>query len=231
MSVSGGPRVKARKPAARTGAEPEAAAKPVRRRRPGAEVRQLILQAARRLFAERGYPRTSTRAIAESAGVTEVLLFRHFQSKADLFREAVAEPLEDLIHAFNARNAATPGMAEAKGHSYVLELFKLLSSERGLVLALIADRTFGSAQDEENLPGMPTYFADSAAYLRKSYQVAGLEPTLPPELGARIAFATVVAGALFQDWMFKDIADPEHLKQAIADYVLYGLFGKPPQGG
>lgn len=46
--------------------------------------RQRIIDAALSLFAERGYPRTTTRAIADAANVNEVTLFRHFGNKKTL---------------------------------------------------------------------------------------------------------------------------------------------------
>jgi len=56
----------------------------------------LIRDAARALFAERGYG-TSTREIAERAGVSHELIFRYFDSKANLFVEAVLNPLLDAV--------------------------------------------------------------------------------------------------------------------------------------
>ena len=44
-----------------------------------------ILQAAALVFAEQGYTRATTRALAAAAGVNEVTLFRHFGSKKNLF--------------------------------------------------------------------------------------------------------------------------------------------------
>ena len=48
-----------------------------------------ILEAAVRVFAENGYARSTTRALAAAAGITEVTLFRHFESKEKLFAAAV----------------------------------------------------------------------------------------------------------------------------------------------
>jgi AcrR family transcriptional regulator len=48
------------------------------------ETRARIIQAASRLFAEKGYAGATTRAIAEAAGVNEVTIFRHFGSKENL---------------------------------------------------------------------------------------------------------------------------------------------------
>lgn len=44
-----------------------------------------IIQAAYDLFSEKGFDKTSTREIAERAGVAELTLFRHFQNKHNIF--------------------------------------------------------------------------------------------------------------------------------------------------
>jgi AcrR family transcriptional regulator len=55
------------------------------------DTRQRILQAAAEIIAERGYARATTRSIAESAGVNEVTLFRHFGSKRNLLSELIGQ--------------------------------------------------------------------------------------------------------------------------------------------
>jgi AcrR family transcriptional regulator len=60
------------------------------RRRDAAATRQLLLDAATELFAERGYDRTTVRDIATRAGVNQALLFRYFGSKEALFAAATA---------------------------------------------------------------------------------------------------------------------------------------------
>jgi AcrR family transcriptional regulator len=57
----------------------------------GDDTRQRILQAAAQLFAEQGYARATTRALAAAAGVNEVTLFRHFGSKKNLFAAVIEE--------------------------------------------------------------------------------------------------------------------------------------------
>jgi len=53
------------------------------------DTRQRILEAAARVFAEKGYARATTRALAAAANVNEVTLFRHFGSKEGLFSAIV----------------------------------------------------------------------------------------------------------------------------------------------
>lgn len=68
---------------ARPGGEAEAG--PQRRLR-RAERREQILAAATRAFARAGFTATSLDDIAAEAGITRVILYRHFESKADMYR-------------------------------------------------------------------------------------------------------------------------------------------------
>ncbi|NEE03808.1 TetR/AcrR family transcriptional regulator [Phytoactinopolyspora halotolerans] len=56
------------------------------RRLPRAERREQILAAATTAFARRGFAATGLDDIATEAGVTRVILYRHFESKSDLYR-------------------------------------------------------------------------------------------------------------------------------------------------
>lgn len=47
--------------------------------------REQLMSVAMRLFAAHGFDATTTAAIAEAAGITEPVLYRHFKSKRDLF--------------------------------------------------------------------------------------------------------------------------------------------------
>jgi AcrR family transcriptional regulator len=52
-------------------------------------VRDQLLDAAARLYAEAGYRGATTRRIATAAGVNEITLFRHFGSKEALLHQAI----------------------------------------------------------------------------------------------------------------------------------------------
>jgi AcrR family transcriptional regulator len=54
-------------------------------RLPAGQRRAAIIAAVRRVFAERGFHGTTTRALAAAAGVSEALLFKHFPDKESLF--------------------------------------------------------------------------------------------------------------------------------------------------
>ncbi len=48
------------------------------------EKQNTILTSSLKLFAKNGYEATTTRSIAQEAGVSEGLIFRHFQNKEGL---------------------------------------------------------------------------------------------------------------------------------------------------
>lgn len=70
-----------------------------RARRLTAEARKSsLLKAARRAFTETGDMNgTTIRHIAERAGISEGVIYRHFESKDQLFFEAVVEPLTEAV--------------------------------------------------------------------------------------------------------------------------------------
>src|SRR5262249_13387165 len=49
------------------------------------ERREAIIKAVRKVFAEKGFHGTTTRELAEAAGVSEALLFKHFPNKESLY--------------------------------------------------------------------------------------------------------------------------------------------------
>lgn len=67
-----------------------------RRRMSGAKRRESILEAAATAFAERGYDSVRTLDVAERAGISEALIFRHFDTKRDLYCEAMRRSSEAL---------------------------------------------------------------------------------------------------------------------------------------
>lgn len=57
-----------------------------------ADTRNVILAAARRLFADAGYDQTSVREVAAAAGVDPAMIRHYFGSKAELFRATMGWP-------------------------------------------------------------------------------------------------------------------------------------------
>ncbi|MGB9225684.1 TetR/AcrR family transcriptional regulator [Mycobacterium sp.] len=110
-------------------------------RRPRGEPRRLLLAAARDLFARQDYRSTTTREIAETAGVTEHLLFRNFGSKAGLFREALVLPFTNFVDDFGRTwESVVPEETDEEEltRRFVGHLYDVLVDHRGLLATLMA---------------------------------------------------------------------------------------------
>lgn len=74
-----------------------------RRERKKELTRQAILQAAKRLFAERGFQAVTIAEVAEAADVAQQTIFNHFRSKEDLFFGKEDESAQDPVVAVAGR--------------------------------------------------------------------------------------------------------------------------------
>lgn len=112
----------------------------------------LIVDAARALFADQGYERTTIRAVAERAGVDAALVMQHFGSKEGLFAAAArwGVPLEDLGR---ASRDDIPHVALR----HVLDLFEDESQRSGAQALLRSSLTHPGAGDvlREQVIGEP----------------------------------------------------------------------------
>lgn len=75
-------------------------APPTRQLLPRAERQASILTAAATAFARAGYAATSMDDVAAEAGVSRLIVYRHFDSKEDLYRAVLTGVSERLIETF-----------------------------------------------------------------------------------------------------------------------------------
>ena len=80
---------------------------------------ETILAAATRAFADKGYESTSITEIAQSADVSDGLIYKYFASKRDL--------LEHVLRAFYERVIADLGAKVARGENFGERLYILIS--------------------------------------------------------------------------------------------------------
>jgi AcrR family transcriptional regulator len=143
------------------------------------QTRQLIFDAAQRLFVERGFEAVSVAEIARAADVSEVTVFNYFSTKEDLFYGGMTAFEESLLQAVRARhrgesvskafrralldsaeNLTSKQRAEsiAKASRVVTHSPSLLAREREisdrytrLLAELLANETGGGLDDVESM--------------------------------------------------------------------------------
>lgn len=77
------------------------------------QTRLALIEAARELFAQRGYADTATPDIVAAAGVTRGALYHHFEDKKALFEAVVTEEAKAVTSAIEAKTAQTATAREA----------------------------------------------------------------------------------------------------------------------
>lgn len=123
--------------------------------------RQLLAQ-AKHLFVTLGYQQTTTEKIARSAGVTEPVLYRHFDSKKALFLEVLGEIREGTV---NRWKAETAGVSDplAKLHA-IAEMYVGETREHPLEFRIM-HRTLVESNDPEVAALLRSFYLEAEAML------------------------------------------------------------------
>jgi AcrR family transcriptional regulator len=205
-------------------------------RRPRGEPRRLLLDAARELFARQDYRATTTREIAQAAGVAEHLLFRHFGSKAALFREALVVPFSDFVAAFaETWQAVVPEETDEDelAGQFVGRLYDLFVEHRGLVVTLWASDALSQEElAEAGITDVERALAVLGRISAEGMDLRGLQSS-HPDLAAHSTVAMVAGMAAFRPSFF-GAARPsrdaivDELTQAILHGFLHRERRPPP---
>jgi AcrR family transcriptional regulator len=178
------------------------------------EVRNRILAAAARVYAQYGFRGATTRLIASEAGVNEVTLFRTFGSKAELLRamlqsqvSASAAPMldDDLGDPTRALTDWCANMlAYLRGHSHLVRKTIAEAEER-------PDEACAACEG----PNMAS--ASLAVYVER-LRHAGLADA---DTDVHTAVSMLIS-AMFGDALYRDVmpdAFPQPVDQAPAKYI------------
>jgi AcrR family transcriptional regulator len=153
------------------------------------EMATKILTAAAELFGERGYKGTTTRALAERAGVNEVTIFRYFGNKQGVLK---------ALGASWASNFAGMAVDELSGTgdtaSTLVRLAQIETAwarQSGAVaMRLALDRKTSPEVAEAMGEGGPEdNFLGLVAYLSKQQDAGDLRADLDPRVMAEVFFA------------------------------------------
>lgn len=200
-------------------------------RRPRGEARRLLLDAARDLFARKDYRATTTREIAEAAGVSEYLLFRHFGSKAGLFREALVLPFTTFLDEFRTTwQAVVPEETDEEelSRQFVGPLYDVLIEHQGLLLTLVA----ADGLSDEDLE------AAGIADIRRALTVLGEisaegmqlrgKRSRQPNLPAHSTVAMIVGMVALRSTFFGSTPPPrEAIVDELVQAILHGFLHRP----
>jgi AcrR family transcriptional regulator len=182
------------------------------------ETRAKILAAARELFECNGTRGTTTREVAETAGVNEATLFRHFGSKRALL-DAMREQACG-VEEFRSIVAALPGTDLAADlRTIAHHLVVHMTGKRAMMCVSLAEDAAGT-DDVPEWRGPSQIANDLAAYFTEKVQTGLVrgEPAFVARYFLGMFFAYVVGRKLW------DSAVPDRAKiDAMVDVFLAGV--------
>jgi AcrR family transcriptional regulator len=188
-------------------------------RLPAARRRRQLLDTARAVFAERGFHSTAMNDIAEAAGVTKPVLYQHFTSKRDLYREVLEDVGGRLEETIAKAAAGAPGpreQVEAGFGAY----FRFVAEEEDAFQVLFGGDTRRDPEFARQAAATETSIAAAIAGL---IDIAGIDP----QHRALLAHGLVgLAEGASRRWLVaEDPEDPAVLAAQVAELAWAGLRG------
>ncbi len=205
--------------------------------------RRQILAVAVKLFARRGFRGTTTRQIAERAGVNEAILFRHFPRKEDLYWAV----LDGKCRSFGGRRQLEAELRVASGQTNGSlrrdkQLFAAIAE--GMLRRNTEDTTLSrlllfSALNDHRLSHrffrthVASYYEVLALYIRRRIR-AGAFRRVDPLLAARGFLGMVVYHFLIQELFggrrFQKF-ETRHVCETLSDIWVEGMRGSRHAAG
>lgn len=188
------------------------------------ETRARILLSARRLFANQGYDGTTTRDLAQAAGVAEGTLFRHFTNKKAILVEVVTqgwvEILTDLLTELSE-------MGSYKAVAKVMHRRMLHFHENAdLLKVCFMESQFHPDLRDRIQREIIDKMMDVAEAFFQTAMDRGVYRRMDPKIVARVFLGMFTVAGFSQDTIMEPGASPkamQEMAEGIADIFLNGV--------
>lgn len=186
-----------------------------------AQTRQALLDAAARVFAERGFAASSVEAITEAAGFTRGAFYSNFESKEQLFAELLQQRVYAIYREMAERSAAgeSPTLREAGE-----QLAQIQADPAGQWLFRLWLELLAHAGRDESFRQIAAGFwsgtrAMTSAGIARAYEEAGKALPAPAEHLATAMIALDIGLAL------QHFVDPEGVPLELYPELYQTVFG------
>ncbi len=193
---------------------------------PAEERRQLILEAAKEVFARSGLRGSRTRDLAQAAGINQATLFGHFKSKEDLFAAAVLQPLVALLEGVRERYQVYEAADSPESLSKLINtgmqkhLENMIEIYPLLAQALFSDQTLGKKLYREQIQPLIKARTELVRNVIKD--------TMDPDLVELASFGMFFAIAMDRVMTGKT-GDLSEVSRQLSDLILFGC-ARPHRG-
>jgi AcrR family transcriptional regulator len=192
-------------------------------------IEERILNAAQRLFARRGFERTTTRELARAAGVAEGTLFRHFETKKAIL-VAVAtrgwiELLTDLL-----TELSEMGSYEAVAQVMRRRMLNLSQNADMMRVCFLEAQFHPELRDRIQSEVIAKMMDVAEAFVQTAIEQGVYRP-LNPRVVAQVFLGMFTIAGFSQETMIQGDASPQARKEmaeTLADIFLRGVLANPP---
>jgi AcrR family transcriptional regulator len=192
-----------------------------------AETRTRILQAAQRLFSRQGYDGTTTRDLAQAAGVAEGTLFRHFPNKKAILIEVATqgwvEILTDLL-----TELSEMGSYKAVAQVMRRRMLNLHQNMDMLRVCFMEAQFHPDLRDRIQLEVVDKMTDVAEAFFQTAMD-RGVYRPMNPKVVARIFLGMFTIAGFSQDTVMGEKASPkamQEMAEGLADIFLNGVLVK-----
>jgi AcrR family transcriptional regulator len=162
------------------------------------DTRRRLLEAARKVFVQRGFHATTLEQVADAAGFTKGAVYSQFESKADLFFALLEKRVEQRLEEIRSAGAAASSPEEL-GSLMGRQWIRGAKADMGWQLLAVEFRIHVARNPElrARYIGIYSRLRDAIGEaLAAEFRSAGLEPPLSPADMARAALAIGQGGLL-----------------------------------
>lgn len=192
------------------------------------ERREQIIDAAMRVFAEKGFARATNRDIAHEAGITSGLIYYYFKSKEDLLRAALEErsPVQVMTQ-------ITPEMLEQPPEVLLplllIRILNLVESAQfvGMIRVLLPEILHGST---EVAPIALDFFQRIISFLNSYMLLQVTRGTVRADLDTAMTVQIFISNMIGMVMRRQIMHDPgalqythEEIAQAVVETLLRGI--------
>jgi AcrR family transcriptional regulator len=181
------------------------------------DTRENILEAGLKVFSSKGYRGATTREIALKAGVAEITLFRHFESKEKLF--------QDLLNRYSflpALKGLLPGLKELSYRDALLVVartfFEILMQRKELI-RIIHGEILRSARPNAVFEAFIDETLRTMADCFSLYQKKGELRRFDPEIAARAFLGLFISFFLMEEVFREKSMSPKKRDGILREFV------------
>lgn len=193
------------------------------------KTRRKLLEAAKEIFAKKGYHNTIVSEIVQKAGVGQGTFYRNFIDKRDIFENLIGELVEKLLLSFSDMSNELPKNSEEYREASIRAIRRMIDiviENRELVQIFVKEAITVDRELERKILELQMKFAELAKY----YLDYAISKGFARKCDSDIVSKSVVGlGFSFLNMWISGLIDEKDVDQIISevvDFAFFGLVGK-----